>query len=480
MSEEQNTPGKDLVPAEQQQENTKEVVISEEGYDNIRTAKEKIEKVLVNWFTDDPVMLGTYCLVEKVASKDQKTLGIDTRSSTPRIKYNPNFINTLSEERLECIMAQEGFKLLLRHPTTRLAFPRNISGLASSVTVTPMSLGPLLNMEGMEDFFPTPKNFGLPEGKFFEEYFRQLMDRKSETDKRIKEIWDSMSDEEKQQMINDAMNNQGQGQSDPNQQPQDGQGQGQDDQNGQGQGQGNQDQDGFEKYDNENDAMKEYFDPNSTNNVDWGTNDLLDADIKSMVDEKKGSSKQWGKYTGEALGDIVAANTPKISWKEIVRRFGRSVMSRRTVPSRMRVNRRYKFDLPGARREYDTKIIFAVDVSGSMSDEDLKEGFAVINSVCGHAEMTYMLFDTKIKSVEKDFKKAKKSFKVTGRGGTDFQEVVDYANEHKADGLVIFTDGYADSPSKPIKTKTLWLLHSKGQSPPVEWGFRAYLDRYEN
>lgn len=432
----------------------------------IALSKKKIEKVLVNWFNEDPIMLGVFCLVDKRPDKNQKSLGINTKIHPAAVTYNPNFILSVSEERLECVLAQEGFKLLLRHPSTRLSKPRNIAGLASSVTVTPMSLGPLLNMEGMEDFFPTPEKFGMPNDKYFEDYFRRLMDQQEATQEQIQEIWNSMSDEDKQ----DAMDNASQpSQGDSGQEPGEA---------GQGQSSGQgQDGDGFEQFGGGDEAMKEYFDPNGTNTVDWGENELFDSDVKNMIDEKKSSAKDWGKFTGDAMGDIIAANTPKISWKEVIRRFARSVLSTRTFSSRMKTNRRHDLVLPGQRREYDTKIIFAIDVSGSMSDDDLKEGFAVINSTAKHADITYIQFDTEIKKVEKDFKKAKQSFSVLGRGGTDFQCIVDYAKEHKHDGIVIFTDGYACSPTKP-KAKVLWLLHEESQTPPVEWGGVAYLNRF--
>jgi hypothetical protein len=61
-----------------------------------------------------------WCIVEKISDKNQKTIGIDSRSLPPQIRFNPNFINSLSYEVLEMIMASESFKLLLRHATNRL------------------------------------------------------------------------------------------------------------------------------------------------------------------------------------------------------------------------------------------------------------------------------------------------------------------------------------------------------------------------
>ncbi len=430
----------------------------------IADSVKKMERVVAQWFSSDPVMLGAWCLVDKIPDPRQKTFGIDSRSNPPSIRYNPYFVNALPQEYLEAVMASEGFKILLKHPTTRLQKPKAISNMASQITVNSCVMGSIADKKVFDDALNTD-DFGMQEGQWFEYYFRQLLENLPETLQKVSQKFDK-----------DIKENDGEGQG----QPQEGQGQ-----EGEGQGQGKGDKDGkdgngYQKFDKPGDAMKEYFDPSSTANQDWAQNDLMDADVQNMVNEKKGSSKQWGKFTGDALGQIVAANTPKISYKDILRRFHNSVISTKQISSRMKINRRYDLAQPGHRRIYKSKLLFAIDASGSMSDEDLKEGFAVVNTLCKHSQITYLLFDTQIKMVEKKFKKAQKSFKVHGRGGTDFQEVIDYVNKNPFDGVIIYTDGQASPPTKPDKTKVMWLLTDKDNHPPVEWGMRATLDRCEN
>lgn len=436
----------------------------------IAEAQKKMEKVVSLWFGGshnggDAVLLGAWCMVDKVADPNQKTIGIDSRGTPPSIRYNPYFINSLSVEYLEAVMASEAFKILLKHPTTRLQKPKAISNMASQITINSCIMGSVVDQQIFSNALKA-NTFGFEEGQWLEFYFRQLLDNLPESlqtvsQKFSKEISENSGEKQK-----------GQGQG--------GEGaEGEEQQGAQG-NQGEKSEEGFQKFKGPGDAMKEYFDPSSTSNQDWEKNDMMDADVTNMVNEKKGSTKEWGKFTGNAMEAIVAASTPKISYKDIIRRFHNSVVSTKQTPTRMRVNRRYDLAQPGNRRVYKSKLIFAVDCSGSMSDDDLKEGFAVINSVCKHSDITYMMFDTEIKCVEKKFKKAQKSFKVHGRGGTDFQQVIDYANKHKSDGLVIYTDGCASAPTKPEHTKVLWLLTNAENKPPVEWGMRATLDRMEN
>jgi predicted metal-dependent peptidase len=422
---------------------------------DIASAEMKITKILMDWFTSDPIMMNVYCMINRKPDPSQNTIGLDIRTAVPTLKYNPNFINSISMERLELVMISEGFKVLLRHCTTRLKEPRQISSLASSVTVNQLLNNNIKSLlTDIDDITPNPKKFGLENNKYFEEYYRKLMDQVDETTEKIEMIWNSLSDEQKQEVIDKS-----QGGNEP--------------QGGDGQG------DGFKEYDNQKDAMSDYFDPNGTTNKDWGTNDLFDAEVKNFIEDKKGSARGWGKHTGSAMAEIYAANEPKISYKEVIRRFSKSVVVASSISSRMKVNRRFDIQLPGYRRQYRSRIMFAVDVSGSMGDRELAEGFAVINSVCKHADIMFVQFDTEIKSIEKKMKNARTQFKIHGRGGTDFQMILDLAEKENIDGLVIFTDGMADAPKKPKHTKVLWLLHGT-YKPPVAWGYRAWLKLYED
>lgn len=481
---------------------------------DINKAKKRMDKIVVNWFVQEPMLLGVWSLVEKYADKGTRTIGIDTRSSPPCINYNPNFINSLNDEVLEHVLANQCFKLLLRHPTTRFKKPKEVSSLASDVTVNQMAMRNMPNIDGIFDVIPMPEKYNLEKGSFYENYFRKMMDNLEDTTEDIEKQFGKKQEKSLDDLKNkkkspkapksekgDKKGDEGE-QSDSGQpqdgdgEPGDGQGESSDGsgegqpQEGQGSGGGGinaeledvsngKDEDGFPEIENQKEGIKEMMDPRSETNKNWGENDVLDAEVENMVNERKGSSKMWGKFTADFMGEIVAANTPKISFKEIIRRFNTSITTTNTIASRKKANRRFDLDAPGRRRIYTTKVIFSVDVSGSMSDDDLAEGFAVINSVCKNAEVEYVLFDTEIKLIEKKMKKAKKSFKVVGRGGTDFDMICRYAEKQKADGLIIYTDGYAPAPKPPKGMKVLWLMNGKGNKPPVDWGYCATLDRTE-
>ena len=409
---------------------------------NLSIAKKKIEHVIANLSVDDPILFHTWSLVDNIPDKNQTTIGIDSRSLPPTIKYNPNFIARLSTELLEMILSSETFKLLLRHPTNRMQQLKDISGLASQIVVDEIVTKNFQNIPGVKDTFPMPSDFDLPENNFMEDDYRRLKHDIEETQKNISE------------MFGDG----GPGET--------------------GDGSDSKDEDGNKEFKNTQEALQEYLNPRkSTCSQCWGGNDMLDAEIQNMVSNFKGTSKMWGKHSGDFVGQIVAANTPKISAREILRRFNTSVVSSKKISSRMKINRRFDLEQPGRKYLYTTKVLFAMDSSGSMSDEDIAEGCALVNSALKHTKVDYIFWDTEIHVVEKNVKNPKKEFKVGGRGGTSPEKVLQYAEENHYDGVVIFSDMIFSDDLKQPKTKVFWLGTEKSSKKPVSWGYFATLDR---
>jgi predicted metal-dependent peptidase len=76
-------------------------------------------------------------------------------------------------------------------------------------------------------------------------------------------------------------------------------------------------------------------------------------------------------------------------------------------------------------------------------------------------DITIIQCDTEIKSIE-DYK-GKFELKVTGRGGTDFDPVIDYYMEHREfTSLIYFTDGECCTNKKPTKS-ILWVLSERSE-----------------
>ena len=207
--------------------------------------------------------------------------------------------------------------------------------------------------------------------------------------------------------------------------------------------------------------------PKSYNDADlsslWEEDSLMSCNIDAEIDKIE-ASNSWGSLAGNISETIVANTKAKIDYRKVLAGFRASVLSSKRNLTRMRPNRRSGFDNMGSIRRFTTKLLVAVDVSGSIGSDDLNHFYSVIIRAFkyGVEKIDVVQFDTTLsepQSIE-NAKKQLKKVKVTGRGCTAFQPIFDYAQQHKEyDGLIIFTDGYAKHPKKSIEMRcgVLWV-----------------------
>ena len=183
-----------------------------------------------------------------------------------------------------------------------------------------------------------------------------------------------------------------------------------------------------------------------------------------MINEVINTTKSWGSLGGNFAELLQASLKAKINWRNIFAGFRASIISSKRKLTRMKPNRRTEFDNMGSVRRFDTKLLVAVDVSGSISTESLKYFYGVINSAFryGFESIDVIQFDCGVRAVH-NLKKVIKDVAIVGRGGTSFQEPIDYAHENGYDGLVVLTDGYAPEPTIPdgFKTGILWVCENE-------------------
>ena len=192
----------------------------------------------------------------------------------------------------------------------------------------------------------------------------------------------------------------------------------------------------------------------------WEEDELTVQAINEVIN----TTKSWGSLSGNFAELLQASLKAKINWKNIFAGFRASIISSKRKLTRMRPNRRTGFEHMGSVRRFDTKLLVAVDVSGSISTESLKYFYGVINSAFryGFESIDVIQFDCGVRAVH-NLKKVIKDVAIMGRGGTSFQEPIDYAHENGYDGLVVLTDGYAPEPTLPqgFKTGILWVCENE-------------------
>ena len=184
----------------------------------------------------------------------------------------------------------------------------------------------------------------------------------------------------------------------------------------------------------------------------------------AMIDGIIESTRDWGSLAGSFAEKLKASAKARINWRNVLSGFRASILSSGRKLTRMRPNRRTGFDNMGSIRRFDTRLLVAVDVSGSISSGDLSYFYGVINSAFryGFTSVDVIQFDAGVRVVQ-TLRKVMKDVGVVGRGGTSFQEPIEYAHENGYDGLVMLTDGYALDPAIPdgMRTKIVWVCRDR-------------------
>ena len=183
---------------------------------------------------------------------------------------------------------------------------------------------------------------------------------------------------------------------------------------------------------------------------------------KVLTDAKEQTEKKKGNIPGEIEGLIIIEEIvkPKFDWRGFIRRFTGISTKVYTKKTRRKENRKFP-DNPGLKVKMRQHMLLAIDTSGSVSDDELKEFMNEIHHIYkAGVEITIIQCDTIIRSIEAY--KGKFEMTVQGRGGTEFNPVLEYFNENlrKYTSLVYFTDGECYTDVKP-KSHVLWVLSER-------------------
>ena len=377
---------------------------------------QRISRILELWYLGSDIALFQALCSHEMC--ENPNMACPVRTGHGRLEYNPDFIREMSDEALEEALRTEAVRILLKHPYERR--PDRCSGEAIA-TGSNLCIGDQYSYGNFQ--IEKPEDFGLESGQPYEWYARKV-----------------------QEMLP----------------PGDGGASGT---GGEGAGGGSDWPEANENTPNWPEANENTMDGSARNRALselWEEDEMrvamIDGIIEGIPDGK------WGSLSGKFAEMLKASTNARIDWKKVFAGFRGSVLSSRRKLTRMRPSRRSGFEQMGSVREFDTKLLVAVDVSGSISSEALSYFYGVINSAFryGFSSVDVVQFDCGITQVQ-NLKKCMKEVLAVGRGGTSFQEPIDYAHEHGYDGLVMLTDGFAPVPKLPdgMRCKIIWVCRDR-------------------
>ncbi|MDO0823158.1 vWA domain-containing protein [Desulfosporosinus nitroreducens] len=181
--------------------------------------------------------------------------------------------------------------------------------------------------------------------------------------------------------------------------------------------------------------------------------------LESMISSLKNSKGElpWNLYLKRLMGTVESNKKKTISRRN------------RRQPERL--------DIRGQLRSHKAKIVVALDISGSIGDQEfnqaIREVLAIVKNY--NHEITIIECDSEIRRVYnvKSVKDLKDRSNI--RGGTKFTPVFEYANKHKVNLLVYFTDGKGEEKllTIPRGYKTLWVISGRGDKLSLKEAYGA-------
>ncbi len=380
------------------------------------TVGERIKTISQDWFLTEPLIFAVLCTH---ALKRNDNMGCDMRCGKGLIEYNPERLEHFDDQQLALRLKAEVVRIILKHPYQRQPYNprRDVMRLSSDLTLCD-------NMEGMDTIgLEPPHIFDIPRDQAFEQYYSLMAG----------------------QIVQLEQDADGNGLPIDMNMPSDGQG----------------------KPGDKDDLTDDLLQADAGASL-WEEDELMSEKVNHEIETAQ-RCNQWGSLGGDLRALIESTLVSKQNFRAILSQFRASILSTKRHLTRMRPNRRYGWDAMGSQYAYSTRLLVAVDVSGSVPDEDIKKFLAVINRFFkqGIESIEVIEFDSKI-TTEKPIalKQAASGIRVIGRGGTNFQPAIDFYYEHEEyDGLVFLTDGYAATPKLPDDKRhkpLAWILTTQG------------------
>ena len=215
-------------------------------------------------------------------------------------------------------------------------------------------------------------------------------------------------------------------------------------------------------------SMVESYNPEKMHDM-WQESDEFDEKTLREFAEKVINASQKGTIPSqvESLIANLKNSQGEIPWNIMLKKLMGTVESnkKKTITRR---NRRQpnRLDLRGEIRNHKSEIAVAIDITGSISNEEFTQAIKEVLSIVKNYnhEITIIECDKEVKRVYKaksvrDIKK-----RLTSGGATKFTPVFEYANNTKCNLLIYFTDGKGERMLEvvPRGYRTLWVISGRG------------------
>jgi len=405
--------------------------------------QDEIENKLVaarTWLIIDKPFLGALVLRLPLVQADPKwcpSTATDARS----FYYNPKYIESLSFEQTKFILAHEALHCALSHFARREHRDKHRWDIACDFAVNP-----LLVADGLQP----------PRGALILDGYKDMT---------AEEIYPYIRENSDQEPMDQHLYDQ-------------------DDQRSQGSGHGSGDGGGKGEDQSEGGGSHGETDPNARGApqpppLSAPERDALAKQWQQRMASAAQQALQAGKLGGSLARLVDHLLQPQLPWRMLLARY--MTQASRTDYSFAHPSRREgSAILPGLRSQH-IDLVVALDTSGSISDEEMKEFVSEINAIKGQvgARITLHACDERLAAdgpwTFEPWEEIEMPKKFQGGGGTKFTPVFEWAEDQDRPPnlLLYFTDAKGEFPKREPGYPVIWLVKGKEKVP---WGQRIQLN----
>jgi predicted metal-dependent peptidase len=391
----------------------------------------KLEEMLIRLYESEQFYARLFFQVNRIEDKKCRTMGVGIENGKLRLEYNPEFLNKISTKCSINVLKHEAFHFINKHIFRSQGMKdKNMLELRKENIAMDCAINQYLDQDAINEV-----------GGITLDKFKKLVRNESLLPKMPYEYYLDALNKEQKRREEEAKN---------------------------GQGSGDLDQE-LSQYEMDDHGQFKPLDP-----LDQA---ILEDKIQKTIEATKQSA---GSLPSEIEDLIKNMKKPRVNWQRELRIFVGDKLRADKKTTRSKRNRRYGITFAGHKRDYKAKLLTVIDTSGSMSNQHiqtcLNEVYGIYNTT-PNLELDIVECDAKIQHVFTY--KGEDTFKVKGRGGTEFQPALDYAKNNKYDGIIFLTDGGYFSKPKNVGLPVIWGIVG-GYDFDIDFGKVIKIDLSEN
>lgn len=388
-----------------------------------------LDRHLISFLQDAPFFAELSRHIRKTATDTMPTAAVafDPKFDDITLYWNPEFFRSMNDQEIRGVLTHEFYHLIFCHLTTRRKNPAKMWNVA-----TDLAINSIISGHG---------NMALPDGCLMPGVFPKAPEGREWTKEEkdampIAQLIASFPKDQSSEWYFDKLKEKVE----------------EEQKKGNGSGMGEMDSfDDHSAWDEVPEEMKDMV------------AGKVQAAVEKAVKHADSQANGWGNIPAELRDAIRKSVTNIVDWRSVLRQFIGNIARGERTTTIKRINKRYPYIHPGAKRGYVAKLLIAIDQSGSVDDGQLALFFSELSSLTKKVSVTVLPFDCSADL--RDSFEWKKGSKVDAKrvrgGGTDFNAPTKVANDPKNrgrwDGMLILTDGECSKPI-PSRVKRGWVV----------------------